>query len=133
MNPPPDLQIRNIGAGLDNGSEGEIRRRETGNSHIPVEEESVPGEAGLGGCSDEGVEEEGVGAGDGEKEEAGVVDGAGEAGGSEELGEQGAAAAEAQDDDLGMDLPELRRPAAGEEESLVRMRMAGVWFHESLF
>lgn len=106
MHDSSNFESGKIGAGLDNGGEGEVGGGEQRKTHVAVEEDGMEGEAGLRGGSDEGIEEEGIGVGDGEEEEVRVGDRTSDAGQREELGEKGPAAVETRDNHASMDLLE---------------------------
>jgi len=91
---------------FENGSESVRRRFVRGRKHATVEKDGVEGETVLGRGFDEGIEEEGVGVGDGEEETAGVGDGTGGARESEEFGEKGATAVTTGDNEMSVSLLE---------------------------
>lgn len=66
-----------VSAGFEERGESVRGRFDGGGEHVTVEEESVEGETEVGRGFDYGIEEEGIGVGDGAKESARVGDGTG--------------------------------------------------------
>lgn len=86
MNKGSDSESGEMSAGFEERGEGVGGRFDGGVEHVTVEEESVEGETEVGRGFDDGIEEEGIGVGDGAKEAARVDDGAGGARLGDEFG-----------------------------------------------